>query len=457
MKKLTKFIMMGMVILSVFLIVIIQTNAAPGMSQLRMATNIPQLTATSLPQTRMPAVLQISTPTGKRPPACTFPLAQTTAGEPGISKEYVFSEPEVVLTADSSIGIVEWLPDNQRVLITQNIPGINRQTIAVFNPATGDKQVYAERTRMDQSPAWIDGLDAVIYPETTVMQRIEQNGTFPLIEFQRQLWVSQRNPQRTQSIEDVLLRGNFQSYISVSVEPWGHRILYYVPDEKKLVELSESLDAKKAMTLNLAQWEYRAKGNGWPIPYSMVWRPNTTQVFLYTLGDVGGYTFLLDVASGQLCEMDFHGWADIARWSPNGRYLAIVRTWGSRPVDGSDLAILDTETGKLYTLQIIPDSMEELHFVNDVAWAPDNRQLAAIMQVLVRDPVTQKYRELRDLYLVDFLSAEEIQISSSEDIGAGLGVPNLLWASDGSRLLVKCPTDQMDRLCLFAVRESDGN
>ena len=186
----------------------------------------------------------------------------------------------------------------------------------------------------------------------------------------------------------------------------------------------------------------------------MAWRPNTTQVFLYTLGDVGGYTFLLNITNGQLCEIDFSGWADIARWSPNGRYLAIIRTWGSRPVDRSDLVVLDTKTGELYTPQIIPNSMEGLHFVNDVAWAPDNQHLAAIAQTLIRDQATQKYYKLSNLYLVDFLYNKVIQIPSSENLGAGLGVPNLIWAGNGSQLIVKCPTRQEDRVCMLTVQKN---
>jgi len=69
----------------------------------------------------------------------------------------------------------------------------------------------------------------------------------------------------------------------------------------------------------------------------------------------------------------------VARWSPDGRYLAAARVHG--PVGGassSDLAVLDTVTGVLYTMTVTPPEMEGQHYVNDIAWAPDSRHLAVI-------------------------------------------------------------------------------
>jgi hypothetical protein len=75
----------------------------------------------------------LPTITPQRPPQCTFPLAQTTTTE-STPEEYTFSESQVVLTADGSIiEIVEWLPDNQRVLITQEIRDNTQQTIELYN------------------------------------------------------------------------------------------------------------------------------------------------------------------------------------------------------------------------------------------------------------------------------------------------------------------------------------
>jgi len=403
-----------------------------------------------------------SAPRASEPPACTFPLAQTTTAE-STPEEYTFSEPQVVLTADASIDIVEWLPDNQRALIMQDFRGSNEQNIELFNPLTGEAQVYAKRNRIYQSPTWVDGLNAVIYPDTKVLKFTQKNGmNLPPVEFQRQLWISQGAPQNTKLIEDARLNGNFLSYFSVSIKPGGGQVVYHTHDDKKLSKRNKLFEAQQSVSFDISQWEYRARGSGLPISYNMTWRPNASQIFLYSLGDAGGYTFLLDADTGQICEIDLgsegneNGWADIARWSPDGKYLAIIRTWGRRPVDASDLVILDTTTGKLYAMKIIPSDMEGLHFVNDVAWAPDSQHLAAIAQVLAQKPTTREYYyKLSNLYLVDFLSDQAVEISSAnETLGAGLGRTNLIWSSDGSQLLVKCSTPQTDRLCLLSVQKT---
>jgi hypothetical protein len=112
-------------------------------------------------------------------------------------------------------------------------------------------------------------------------------------------------------------------------------------------------------------------------------------------------------------------------------------------------------TGKLYAMKIIPSDMGGLHFVNDVAWAPDSQHLTVIAQVLLQDPATHVYNKNNSLYFVDFLSNQAVQISSpDEKLGSGLGRTNLIWSDNGSQLLVKCPTDQMDRLCLLSVQKA---
>jgi hypothetical protein len=58
----------------------------------------------------------------KQPSACTFPLAQIPTEE-YVPEEYIFSQPQVVLTAPAGnpYDIVEWLPNNQQVLMTEGL------------------------------------------------------------------------------------------------------------------------------------------------------------------------------------------------------------------------------------------------------------------------------------------------------------------------------------------------
>ncbi len=100
-------------------------------------------TAMPLPPTVVNALENSNALKPKQPPACTFPLAQTTMAE-SVPEKYVFSEPQVVITPeanDSIVEIVGWLPDSQRVLLIQNFADTIKQNIELFDTQTGNIQL----------------------------------------------------------------------------------------------------------------------------------------------------------------------------------------------------------------------------------------------------------------------------------------------------------------------------
>ena len=111
----------------------------------------------------------------------------------------------------------------------------------------------------------------------------------------------------------------------------------------------------------------------------------------------------------------------IAHWSPNGRYLAVVRTKGGLPIDFSDLIVLDTTTGKLYqtdATKFVPSDLglQGKHYISDVAWAPDNQHLAAIGRV---NPTSNSMPSIDMLFLLDFLTGKAVQVSLA-DLGPNI-------------------------------------
>jgi hypothetical protein len=113
----------------------------------------------------------------KQPPACTFPLAEITAPEAATPENYTFSEPQVVLTAPqgNTYNLAEWLPDNQQVLITEDLRNVDRgndkslqQSISLYNPETGEAKIIAFRGSTDAPPSWLPDLNAVAYPSFTI-------------------------------------------------------------------------------------------------------------------------------------------------------------------------------------------------------------------------------------------------------------------------------------------------
>jgi hypothetical protein len=209
-----------------------------------------------VPNTALPVVptaaQNISSPpviTPQQPPACTFPLAQTTTAE-STPEEYTFSEPQIVLTDPNNLyNIVEWLPDNQRVLMTQdlyNVKGkILQQSIELYNPQTGETQVYATRDQTDEPPSWQSELNAVVYPVMNVLGNDEINHRY---KFTRQVWVSHGNPDTAQLIADNLP----QFY--VAVKPGGSEMIYL--SDKNISRRNGTLKEIPSVSFNLTQWDY---------------------------------------------------------------------------------------------------------------------------------------------------------------------------------------------------------
>lgn len=379
---------------------------------------------------------------GVQPLACTFPLAQTITEE-STPENYTFSEPRVVITPeanDSIAEIVDWLPDSQRVLLVQNFDDTTKQNIELFNPQTGHIQLYATRNQSFDPPAWVPGLNAVVYPDMNILKNDTTNHRD---EFSRQVWISQGDPNSLRLIADNLT----QFY--VAVKPDGSQIVYQ--SDKQLSNLDASLSAQTPITFDPARWDYRQSSNSLALSFKTAWRPGTSQIFFYSYGTGSmGYTYILDVDSGQLCELNFNGWAFFGRWSPNGRYLAIVRNQESSfPSNSTDLAVLDVATGKLYTMGITPKETVGRHYVEDIAWAPDNHHLIALGSILSFPGCAPDCSEDTRLYLVDFLAGQVDSLIPTRQFTANNPGTNLAWSPDGSKVLVLCP-----KLCLISVQKS---
>jgi WD40 repeat protein len=400
----------------------------------------------------MPQAVEALSVAGQQPPQCTFPLTQTT--EESMPEEYTFSEPQVVL--NDSYNLVEWLPDNQWLLMTE----LSDQTemgkppteiIEIYNPATGDIKVYATHTQANGgSPAWQPELNAVVYPVMNFMG-IDKKTYHPI--FTRQLWVSYGDPDTVQMLADNM------SQFPIGVKPDGSEMFYLA--DKKIAKLDKSLKELSSTPFDPAQLDY-GKGPRIqdPIVYKMAWQPNTPFVFLYSSGgasEMGGYTFIMDADSGKVCELDFDGlWARKALWSSDGRYLAIIRAteYSASSGGGFDMAVLDAVTGELHTTEVLPPSVEIKRYVENFVWAPDNRHLLASGTVSSQNNQNNSGGDdLFELYLVDFMAGESVSILPEY---SGVLGTNLAWASDGTKLAVNCKINGGYRLCLISVNVS-GN
>jgi hypothetical protein len=367
------------------------------------------------------------------PPSCTFPLAGTTAEE-SKPEEYTFSEPQVVLTSEFQPSIVGWLPDNQNALIMLDkftdftINGA-KQNIELFNPETQETRLYAIRGDFSgPMPAWNSALNAVVYPNWNHVI----GGTDSI-----QLRISYGNPDETQLLADNLPQ------LPMAVKPDGSQTAYFI--DNQLIRLDGELNPLAPVPADRKRWDYlheflRNDNNNFVEEFKMAWRPNSAQIFLYNhAGDGLVYTYILDTDSGRLCSLNFDGWASEVRWSPNGRYLAIVRAQERVPIQASDVAVLDTATGKYYVFKTADLKIKEGR-AQDIAWAPDNRHLLFTVRTAY-SKTTHIYSGL--LYLGDFISGQVEQVLPSFQFNiVGDARPNLAWSPDGSKLLMNGPSTE---------------
>jgi hypothetical protein len=383
----------------------------------------------------------------QQPPACTFPLAQITAEE-SVPEEYTFSAPQVVLTAAKGnvYNIIEWLPDNQQVLITENLrndfvstnDNVPQQSISLYNPETGESKIYAIRPETQEPPSWQPKLDAVVYPVMYYYDIDKKNRTY---KFTRQIWISYGSPDTVHMLADNLLQLPF------AIEPGGNEMAYL--SGKQISKLDKSLKKLPSVPFDSAEWDY---GKGWrdqnPVSYSMVWQPGTSLIFLYSNNyGGGGYTFILNGDTGKVCELNLGGSTIGAHWTSDGHYLALGLSTTSHP---AQLAVLDTVTGKLTTLGGAPQGVSGQLYINDFMWAPDNHHLLAIGSIIVPQN-SQNESNGQGLYLVNTGSGSSFHIADYESIVSSES-NNWAWSPDGSKLLMRCPTHVVDQICLITVQ-----
>jgi Tol biopolymer transport system component len=435
----------------------IPTATTASLHDLRItATYIASLpmfpTIANPPATPIPPASPTATSTPD-PLACAFPMAQTTMKE-STPQKYTFSEPQVVLTGDYP-DIAGWLPDNQNVIImsitAHQFDGIDGylQTIELFNPETKETHVYATRRNFGDEPlAWNSALNAIIYPAPNVLG---VDKTTHQLTVTRQIRISDGNPDTTQ----LLLDGLLNYYSPMAIKPDGSQIVYWENNGTQNYKLyrhkvsHEPLEPEQLIPFDPALF-----GNeGYPLMYEMSWRPNASQLFLYSGGSPTSQTLLVDANTGRSCTLNFDGWVYFARWSPNGRYLAVITQ--KSPMlslwSDLDLNVLDTVTGKLYKIdsaKIVPPNRR--HTVSDLSWAPDNHHLAIIGSanaVGTSPPPT-----ISRLYLVDFLSGEVDNLFPTYQFDIGWWGRGLAWSPDGTKIMAKCPTETEGRLCLVSVQ-----
>ena len=343
----------------------------------------------------------------------------------------------------------------------------------LFNPVEVKTQIYDKLTQvygtpMHDLPVWVSGLDSALYQEFDSEHfRYNVNGNYipPASDvINMLLLLSNGDPDKVKQIEDSAYSPKKYDWVysTLAVKPDGSEFAYV-----KVKDGTYQFFRRKIVQGQLGEGQLLPIGadmlkNHTVMWYQMAWRPYTEQIFFAGHDEAGNdQSFLLDINTGKFCVLDFKTskqiriqWAEYAHWSPDGRYLAIVRMVGGYPDNFTDLFVMDMVTGDSYALAFSPD-VEGRHFVGDFAWAPDNYHLVAIGKTVAFPHCGPNCMDdVNRLYLVDFISGKADLIFPSFQVSGGDPGGNLAWSPDGTKILANCRTQNAGRLCLITVHRT---
>ena len=147
---------------------------------------------------------------------------------------------------------------------------------------------------------------------------------------------SNGDPDKVQNIEDE----QYKPFVlphewiisSIAAKPDGSQIVYLKTNGQNLFqlysrEISQGSLGVEQLIPQLIPFDTSQSG-ATQLSYEMVWRPDSSQILFYSSNSSNDHTFLFDDNTGEVCELSFQGYVYLARWSSNGRYLAVLRARG---------------------------------------------------------------------------------------------------------------------------------
>lgn len=383
---------------------------------------------------------QIAENEKQKPPLCVFSTGNSEEQAPNESPaNFQFSEPKIILSNNVGIGIAEWLPDGEQLLIAENTEN-GSQIIKAINVHTGEATIFGERNGTGGKPIWLENQDAVAFVT------IEQDHT--------ELWISHRDQEDIQRIATGV------SGWSLAGNEFG--LVYFTTETGDIPQewLSNSQSIREA-AVDLARLEYKESVGSTIslVPgrtFATALQPHGNSMAFYG----NDYFFIVD-ETGYTCEVDL-GSLDgkpisvlHAKWSDDGRKIAMITTARNpgQIITFSSLMILDTTSGKI-TQPSIP-----VPIIYDVSWDADNRHLAILG---ADEDEFAKGRSSSRLYIVDSLNPEITILASNKLFGGGADEGwQVAWATNGEKIAVKCPDWSeekpliiMDHICLMDVVEA---
>ena len=356
-----------------------------------------------------------ATPTPELP-VVPWPTAPPYTPPPGwvnVTLDQIqFGQPTVVFTSTQLIKIIQWLPDNRRLLLEL---GVGNARMITLDTTSGDVAEYAYRPENDIAPVWVDKANGIAYqfcPSnrpcevrfTRAAQEprtLAEGGTRLAVHHPtgRILVSGPRTPllaidplhARRVAPPVVIPRaperapffvGRWSDY--VSVDPRGRWLAHVWGDQNGIHVDVVDIGGRGLRTVRIWDREMEMlSGEG-----GFRWRPGATV------------------------------------WSPGGRYMAVIMEGWVNLLMVSRVAIVDPENGTWRWLDL------PSRFVDEVDWAPDGRH----MLIVGADLATGEH--MNTLWVVDTMSGNYRR--PNELPQGGMLVPgwSIAWAQNGKLLAI---------------------
>lgn len=362
---------------------------------------------------------------------------------------YKFGEPKVIFGHSSAINLIESLPNSDEVLLTLQQSGIITETIITLNFISGEQRVFGQRLGDPAKPVWLNEHQLVAFTARTSLE-----------ELQHGLWINEAGESQGKQ-PDML-------DVHPAILGYGDQVLIGTKkvNQARLVDrFGRAVDGN---SLDLRALGFDLGDLHRTTFFNMEKAPSDTRIALFD-----NQKFIIaNLDTGETKEVDLGTkntefatgprWAMLARWSPNGRYIAMITTISNDlPVYFTELAVWDSETGYLRFIGpspfLRPEQWNwELDFISDVAWAPDSYHLA-VMKSVRKDEFGIEYYGLH----ITSIDLDDLQpVLEGYEFGASWG--NIFrWSSDGTKIVAACPKlagieplEFETQLCLIPVEQA---
>jgi hypothetical protein len=372
-------------------------------------------------------VLATALPTLVPPPICDIqpPIEIAMSYMEAQSDFPLFSEPIIVATNDVGFSIAEWLPDNQRLLVSQGDGAFG--SISILNVNTGEMVEYAQRRDLSGSSLiWLEEAQGVMFVDATT-----------------EGW-----ELRFSDGAEVVTLANELASVFFAKDPSGERVATAFSLEPGALMTVDTTGQTELITATALNEETKRVPLSSSDGHRLAWSPNGNWLVQYN----GENLYLINTQTPKICSVDLGDYGEAGRgrvfnaqWSPDGRYLSMAI---KRQHPTPELNILDIESMELSILSIPldtetwpPDS------IGGSVWSPNSQMI--LMQTGSYDAEIGK--TVTQWLLIDIQSHQYTDILPNYKFLPGVG--NIVWSHDGAKVAYSCPTTGEGNVCLINISQ----